>query len=629
MKRLLLIPVVFCSCVAAEPREPARFEQAGVVEGFYGPPWSHADRLDVLRFMGRVGLTHYYYAPKEDPFHLSRWREPYPLDTYTELGELVTVARDAGVTFVYAISPGGSIVYADSADYRQLLHKLDRVAELGVTDFALFLDDVPPQLQHPADRAAFRSLAEAHAALTERLYRDLRERGHTLAVTPTTYTNAWGDREYLEEFGRLAPEEVPFFWTGTDVAAPDITAARAEEWGELISRPLLVWDNYPVNDFARWRLFLGPLRDRGPDLPSATLGILANPMNEAHASMIPLATLAAYAGNPATYSPPGALDAALDLLYPPAVVEHLQPFVDAYGDDAFDRNVFEPLFIPANAFALPPIRGALAALRAGLAGLQTAAADDPDLAALVGELKPFVDGTERRLDEMLSSGRWQLSGDTLVYRAARDRLTASATSRPIDVDGDLGEWSDADWRSLGEQTGTRQPTAAFAAAGDTLFVAVRIPDRSPAGLDGHQVGVGDNVALVVQADAEANRQYLVPEDQTVLLARPPAEGTFAGRLPFRGFMAKYLADNRDLAWSEFMISTFGNDAAPTDVRWDRDETATGWSVEFAIPAAGRDRVRLSLSVMDVNDSGRRTTYALASRNYPANPATFAEVVIGR
>jgi hypothetical protein len=628
MKRILLISVIAGGCVAGEPREPARFEQVGVVEGFYGPPWSQEDRLDLLRFMGRVGLTHYYYAPKEDPYHLSRWREPYPPDSYRYLGELVSVAADVGVTFVYAVSPGGSMVYSDSTDYGELLAKLDRVAELGVTDFALFLDDVPPQLQHSADREAFGSLAEAHAALTVRLFQDLAERGHTLAVTPTTYTNAWGDRAYLGEFGRLTPAEIPFFWTGIDVAAPDITAQQAEEWAELMSRPPLVWDNYPVNDFARWRLFLGPLRDRGPDVPATTIGILSNPMNEAHASMIPLATLAAYARDPAGYRPDVALRDALDLLFTPEVIAHLQPFLDAYGDDAYDRNVFEPLFIPANAVLLSPVTEALSALRSGLAGLEQAAEDDPDVAALLPELEPFVERTERRLEEMLESAAWQRSGDTLVYRHERDRVTAVTADFSIDIDGAITEWVGADWHPLAGQGGPNGPAAAFTAAHDTLYVAVRIPDGSAAGRDGYQAGQGDNVGLVVQSDVGASRRQLVPDDQIVLVARPPASGAFAGRVALGNFIAKYLADNRDLAWSEFLVSTFSEGAEAADVRWERAGRADGWSVEFAIPTEGRDHVRLSLSVHDV-DRGTRKVFSLASRNYPGNPATFAEVTIER
>ncbi len=50
----------------------------GVVEGFFGPPWSHAARIKMIDFMGDAGYNCYIYAPKDDPFHRDRWREDYP-----------------------------------------------------------------------------------------------------------------------------------------------------------------------------------------------------------------------------------------------------------------------------------------------------------------------------------------------------------------------------------------------------------------------------------------------------------------------------------------------------------------------------------------------------------------------
>ena len=49
----------------------------GVVEGFYGVPWQHEDRLWLLERMRGWGMNTYVYAPKDDPFHLARWRVPF------------------------------------------------------------------------------------------------------------------------------------------------------------------------------------------------------------------------------------------------------------------------------------------------------------------------------------------------------------------------------------------------------------------------------------------------------------------------------------------------------------------------------------------------------------------------
>nr|WP_281199109.1 beta-N-acetylglucosaminidase domain-containing protein [Micromonospora pallida] len=85
----------------------------GTVEGFYGPPWTHAERLAHLEFSALVGLDTYVYAPKNDPYHRSRWREAYPAEDLAHLAELVERARVLGIRFVYAISPGLDMRFAD------------------------------------------------------------------------------------------------------------------------------------------------------------------------------------------------------------------------------------------------------------------------------------------------------------------------------------------------------------------------------------------------------------------------------------------------------------------------------------------------------------------------------------
>src|SRR5690606_19930640 len=64
----------------------------GSVEGFYGSPWTTEERLDLLAFHGRFKLNTYVYAPKDDPYHRDRWREPYPADRRAELQRLVEAA---------------------------------------------------------------------------------------------------------------------------------------------------------------------------------------------------------------------------------------------------------------------------------------------------------------------------------------------------------------------------------------------------------------------------------------------------------------------------------------------------------------------------------------------------------
>ncbi len=62
----------------------------GVVEGFYGTPWSHRARLSQLEFYGKNKMNTYIYGPKDDPYHSApNWRLPYPEKEAAQLQELV------------------------------------------------------------------------------------------------------------------------------------------------------------------------------------------------------------------------------------------------------------------------------------------------------------------------------------------------------------------------------------------------------------------------------------------------------------------------------------------------------------------------------------------------------------
>ena len=40
------------------------FAVRGVVEGFYGTPWTHDARIEVMSFLAAHGMNAYAYAPK-------------------------------------------------------------------------------------------------------------------------------------------------------------------------------------------------------------------------------------------------------------------------------------------------------------------------------------------------------------------------------------------------------------------------------------------------------------------------------------------------------------------------------------------------------------------------------------
>jgi hyaluronoglucosaminidase len=60
-----------------------------------------------------VKANTYIYAPKDDPYHRDKWREPYPADKLAELRDLVDRARANHVRFTFALSLGTSVCYSD------------------------------------------------------------------------------------------------------------------------------------------------------------------------------------------------------------------------------------------------------------------------------------------------------------------------------------------------------------------------------------------------------------------------------------------------------------------------------------------------------------------------------------
>jgi hyaluronoglucosaminidase len=99
------------------------FAHRGIIEGFYGPPYRHADRLWLVDKLGAWGMNRYVYAPKEDPLHRAEWRTPYEAAAMREFGELVARGAAAGVAVGFAVSPGLTIEYGSATDVRQLQAK--------------------------------------------------------------------------------------------------------------------------------------------------------------------------------------------------------------------------------------------------------------------------------------------------------------------------------------------------------------------------------------------------------------------------------------------------------------------------------------------------------------------------
>ena len=287
----------------------------GVIEGFYGPPWTHEERLDLIRFCAGVGLDTWVHAPKDDPYHRARWRDPYPEQELARLAELVAESKRHGVELVYAIAPGLSICYTRESDFEQLVAKCEQVRAVGVATVQLLWDDVEHTLNCADDDARYgheeRPSAAAQSELSNRFAGAFPQKT-PLVICPMGYAGT-GDSPYRRVMKRILAPEIVVYWTGPEVVSLAITR---EELDMTVSRfgdhDLLIWDNYPVNDFEPERLFLAPLRARDPRLWSGrATGLIANAMLQAVPSKLPLATVGEYLRDPEAYEPVAAFERAL------------------------------------------------------------------------------------------------------------------------------------------------------------------------------------------------------------------------------------------------------------------------------------------------------------------------------
>ena len=253
----------------------------GVIEGFYGAPWTWEERAEVCRGVAAAGGDTYVYAPKDDPLHRDRWRDPYPDD---ELAAFERLRSDGGVRVGFAVSPGLSIDGDSDADRARLLAKVGQLLDVGIDLVVLALDDLPPR----------DGLGGEHGRLTAWM-RDNLPADVDLAMVPNHYTGCV-DVPYLAELRAELPDAVPVGWTGRYVVNDRITLDDAEAWIGFMGREPLLWDNYPVNDVIMAdRLFLGPLRGRDPDVAQRLSGYLGNGMLQATATVAPVRSAVAWA----------------------------------------------------------------------------------------------------------------------------------------------------------------------------------------------------------------------------------------------------------------------------------------------------------------------------------------------
>jgi len=378
-----------------------------VIEGFYGPPWSPAEREELLAAMPGWGLNTYLYGPKDDLHHRALWREPYAATEAAGLASLIAGCAARGVQFFYALGPGLDLRFSDAADRACLRARLAQIMDFGGQHFALLFDDIPDRM-HDADRARFGSFAAAQADVANELLAFVRGRAPDarLLFCPTPYCGRMaaaglGGAGYLETLGRALHPDIGVFWTGPEIISRELTVTHIREVSRLLRRAPVIWDNLHANDYDGRRIFLGPYSGRPPELRAEVAGILTNPNTEHAVNHVALRTLGDWLRAGAAWDPRAAYLRALD--------EWVSRFATVAGAaDAADLALF------CDCFYLPyedgPGAQALAAALDRLVAADPATWTAAEVGAFRGpatRLRDFCTGLAALRDRALFAALWR------------------------------------------------------------------------------------------------------------------------------------------------------------------------------------------------------------------------------
>ena len=269
----------------------------GTLEGFYGRPWRTDQRHQLFRWMqGWDGMNPYMYAPKDDLYHRSKWRELYPETQLSDLENLIQTCHQKNLGFIYAISPGLDITYSSESDWDSLKNKINQIQQIGCTQFAILFDDIQSELS-VEDQKELLTFAKAQSHITNRLFENLSS--SSLIFCPTVYCGQMADYDvqrnaYLNELGESLHEKIGLFWTGPEVVSKEIPVESIQELRKIIKRKPIIWDNLHANDYDIRQIFFGPYSGRSLELKNEVAGILSNPNCQFWANYNPLRTLAMY-----------------------------------------------------------------------------------------------------------------------------------------------------------------------------------------------------------------------------------------------------------------------------------------------------------------------------------------------
>ena len=304
-------------------------QNRGLVEGYYGYPYSVEVKKELMRYMMRYKMNTYMFGAKSDPYHSQMWKDAYPTTISAEqekngwltqdmLRDLAKVSEETKVNFIWAIHPGNEFL-GSSTVISDIMSKFEKMHKLGIRHFGVFVDDV----SIPSSDSDMKLNADRLTELQQKIEQKWNYEGaaaedtvRPLHFVPQIYCNSFASsvdqrQRFMSALSKV-PSYITVYSTGQGVwSVPnnDHTQTVVNEFG----RAMAWWWNYPCNDNADGQLYPMDMYSNFVDMPSvgagerlpSTLsncqGLIANPMQQGSLAKTALFSIADYAWNNAGF----------------------------------------------------------------------------------------------------------------------------------------------------------------------------------------------------------------------------------------------------------------------------------------------------------------------------------------
>lgn len=339
-------------------RDYADQQNRGVIEGYYGFPYSVNVKKDLLRYMMRYKMNTYMYGGKSDPYHSRYWQKAYP-ETITKeqeqngwlsqdmVRDITRTSVETKVNFIWAIHPGNHFLSDDSA-ISEIMSKFELMHRLGVRQFALFVDDVAI----PTEVADMRRTADRVTALQKAIEDKWNHPTSSAADTvrplhfvPQIYCSDFASsveqrQNFMTEIGKTPPH-ITVYTTGQGVWTVPNSEHTANMHREL-GRNMAWWWNYPCNDNADSRIYPMDMYNNFVDMPAVRsgsrmpedltncIGLVANPMQQGEIAKTALFSVADYAWNNSAFDNQKSWEASFSTIIRDPEIRHAYRFVAEY-----------------------------------------------------------------------------------------------------------------------------------------------------------------------------------------------------------------------------------------------------------------------------------------------------------